>query len=125
MNQRIQLFILLSGLIVSPCSASLQKPSDGQFINYIHILFEWDQEPDADKYQIQVSQSESFDSILVPTLGVCGDQDRVTPPKLSEELAEGIKRSTLAYVEGAGHLANQEHPADFNDIVSRFVKSII
>jgi hypothetical protein len=64
MNQRIQLFILLSGLIVSPCSASLQKPSDGQFINYIHILFEWDQEPDAEKYQIQVSQSESFDSIL-------------------------------------------------------------
>ena len=64
MNQRIQLYILLCGLIVSPCAASLQKPSDGQLINYIHVLFEWDQEPDAEKYQIQVSQSESFDSIL-------------------------------------------------------------
>ena len=73
----------------------------------------------------ETDHRDSLDSILVPTLVVCGDQDRVTPPKLSEELAEGIKRSTLAYVEGAGHLANQEHPADFNDIVSRFVKSII
>ena len=73
----------------------------------------------------ETDHRDSLDSIVVPTLVVCGDQDRVTPPKLSEELAEGIKRSTLAYVEGAGHLANQEHPADFNDIVSRFVKSII
>ena len=73
----------------------------------------------------ETDHRDSLDSILVPTLVVCGDQDRVTPPKLSEELAEGIKRSTLAYVEGAAHLANQEHPADFNDIVSRFVKSII
>ena len=54
----------------------------------------------------------------------CGDEDRVTPPKLSQELAEGIKGSTLAYVKGAGHLANQEHPADFNDIVARFAKSL-
>ena len=42
----------------------LIRPSGGQELNYIHILFEWDQEPDAEKYQIQFSQTESFDPIL-------------------------------------------------------------
>jgi len=72
----------------------------------------------------ETDHRDSLASIVVPTLVVCGDEDRVTPPKLSQELAEGIKGSTLAYVKGAGHLANQEHPADFNDIVARFAKSL-
>jgi len=42
----------------------LTRPSAGQVLNYIHILFEWDQEPDAEKYLIQVSLTESFDPIL-------------------------------------------------------------
>ena len=67
MNQRIQLFILLSGLIISPCSASLQKPINGHFINYIHVLFEWDQEPNASHYEIQVAQTESFEPVLFST----------------------------------------------------------
>ena len=42
----------------------LTRPLEGQVLNYIHILFEWDQELDAEKYQIQVSETDSFDLIL-------------------------------------------------------------
>tara|TARA_Y100001970_G_scaffold182765_1_gene222279 strand:+ start:21746 stop:22525 length:780 start_codon:yes stop_codon:yes gene_type:complete len=73
----------------------------------------------------ETDHRDSLASIVAPTLVVCGDEDRVTPPKLSLELAEGIKGSTLAYVEGAGHLANQERPDVFNAIVLDFVNSLI
>lgn len=53
--------------MVLPCYASLQKPSDGQLLNYIHVLFEWDQEPGASHYQLQISESDSFDPILFST----------------------------------------------------------
>ena len=40
------------------------KPIDGSSLNYTHVLFEWDQIADAVEYQIQISTSSSFSSIL-------------------------------------------------------------
>ena len=40
------------------------RPSNGQIINYTHVLFEWDQEPDAIEYHVQVSTDQSFDQIV-------------------------------------------------------------
>ncbi|SVC87372.1 uncharacterized protein METZ01_LOCUS340226, partial [marine metagenome] len=52
----ISIFILAS----ASTFGDLILPSAGQELNYVHVLFEWEQEPDAEKYQIQVSQTESF-----------------------------------------------------------------
>ena len=46
----INIFILISFSI-----AGLLKPYDDQYISYVHILFEWEQEPDASEYNIQGS----------------------------------------------------------------------
>lgn len=67
---------------------------------------------------------DSLSSISVPTLVICGEEDRVTPPKLSAELQEGIPNATLAHVKDAGHLANQERPEAFNNKVSEFAQSL-
>ena len=40
----------------------LLKPYNNQTISYIHILFEWEQQPDAIAYQIQLSGSDSFEN---------------------------------------------------------------
>jgi 3-oxoadipate enol-lactonase len=60
-------------------------------------------------------------SIHVPTLIVVGDEDRVTPPLLSEEMHQAIPGSELAVIEGAGHLSNIEQPAAFNLALARFL----
>ena len=63
----IKHYKLLIWFVALPCYASLQKPIDGQLLNYIHVLFEWDQEADASHYDLQVSESESFEPILFST----------------------------------------------------------
>ena len=71
----------------------------------------------------EADHRDLLSSIDAPTLVICGEEDRVTPPKLSAQLAEGIPNSTLVHVEAAGHLANQEKPTDFNAEVSKFIRS--
>ena len=60
-------------------------------------------------------------SIHVPTLIVVGDEDRVTPRLLSEEMHQAIPGSELAVIEGAGHLSNLEQPVAFNLALARFL----
>ncbi|WP_051503898.1 alpha/beta fold hydrolase [Sphingomonas jaspsi] len=57
--------------------------------------------------------------IAVPTLILCGDEDSITPPSLSEELARLIPQSRLEILNGAGHLANAEQPKIFNEAIDR------
>jgi 3-oxoadipate enol-lactonase len=60
-------------------------------------------------------------AIDVPTLVICGAEDKVTPPALSEELAALIPNAQLRLVAGAGHLLNLEKPEEFNAAVERFI----
>ena len=62
-------------------------------------------------------------TIEVPTLVMVGSEDRVTPPKLSTQLAEGIPGAKLVKIAGAGHLANQERPEEFNRLVAHFLNT--
>ena len=66
-------------------------------------------------------QRDRAEQIRVPTLIVVGDQDLVTPPELSNELAELIPGSRLGAIEGAGHICNLEKPDEFNRMVEDFV----
>lgn len=59
--------------------------------------------------------------IGVPTLVVCGAEDKVTPPALSRELAALVPGARYAEIPGAGHLSNLEQPGAFNRLVGEFV----
>ena len=67
-------------------------------------------------------QRERAAAIRVPTLVLVGDQDKVTPPSLSEELAGLIPDAKLQVIAGAGHLANLEKPDEFNNAVEDFIR---
>ena len=69
-------------------------------------------------------QRERADEIRVPTLVICGAEDRVTPPTLSRELAHLIPGAQYEPIEGAGHLSNLERPAEFNTLVGAFVRGV-
>lgn len=63
-------------------------------------------------------------AIRAPTLVLVGDEDRITPPALSEELARLIDGARLETIATAGHLANLEQPAKFNREVAQFLSEI-
>ena len=59
--------------------------------------------------------------IRVPALVLVGDEDLVTPPDLSKELADLIPNARMQVMSGAGHLGNIEKPADFNATLDQFL----
>ena len=62
--------------------------------------------------------------IDVPTLVLCGSEDKVTPPSLSEELTRLIPGARIQLIPRAGHIANLEKPDAFNRAVEAFVGSL-
>ena len=69
-------------------------------------------------------QKERAAAILAPTLIICGDEDAITPPSLSEELAALIPHSRLRIIEGASHLANLDSPDEFNRSIEDFLSQL-
>jgi 3-oxoadipate enol-lactonase len=66
-------------------------------------------------------QRERVRAIRVPTLILCGDDDRPTPPELSRALQAMIAGSRLEMIAHAGHLTNFEQPDVFNRFVDAFL----
>jgi 3-oxoadipate enol-lactonase len=62
-------------------------------------------------------------SIRVPTLVVCGREDRATEPEHSQRIASAIAGATLVLVDGAGHVSALEQPRAVNDALVPFVAS--
>src|SRR6476646_700470 len=67
-------------------------------------------------------QRERIAEIRVPTLIICGQEDKPTPPELSRALHEMIPHSRLEMIPNAGHLTNLEKPAEFNARVTEFLE---
>ncbi|MBA2467526.1 MAG: alpha/beta fold hydrolase [Sphingomonas sp.] len=66
-------------------------------------------------------QRDRVAAIDVPTLVLVGAEDTVTPPELSQALADAIPGAELHVLAGAAHLSNIERPGDFNTAVEVFI----
>jgi pimeloyl-ACP methyl ester carboxylesterase len=53
-------------------------------------------------------------TIACPTLVLVGDGDQLTPPKLAEEIAAGIRGARLVVIPDCGHLSTLERPQAVN-----------
>jgi pimeloyl-ACP methyl ester carboxylesterase len=62
-----------------------------------------------------------LDQVKVPTLILVGDEDKMTPIRFSEELAEGIEGSELEVVKASGHMLAIEQP----EVVAKMVRGFI
>ena len=67
------------------------------------------------------SAAEYLSDIDVPVLVVAGEQDRFTPPRLSEKMAQLIPGAECLMVEAATHTAPIEQPTLINLNIRRFV----
>lgn len=64
-------------------------------------------------------------TITVPTLIVAGDEDALIPLSQAHIMHDGIARSRLEVIAGAGHLPNVERPASFNHVLGEFLASLL
>ncbi len=63
--------------------------------------------------------------LSLPVLVVCGKDDLVTPPILSEELAALIPGAQLAWIEGAGHMVPMEQPVALAEHLKKLIASVV
>jgi 3-oxoadipate enol-lactonase len=63
---------------------------------------------------------DELPSLATPTLVLCGERDRANLP-LSQELAAALPDARFLTVPGAGHVANLDAPAAFNEAVGAFL----
>jgi pimeloyl-ACP methyl ester carboxylesterase len=62
-------------------------------------------------------------AIACPTLVLVGDDDRLTPPALSHEMAAAIPGARLVVVPDSGHLSTMEQPDAVNHALIEWMKS--
>ncbi len=62
-------------------------------------------------------------TITCPTLVLVGDGDQLTPPKLAEEIAAGIRGAPLVVIPDCGHLSTLERPAAVNQALAEWMAS--
>jgi len=73
---------------------------------------------------------DKFDSmndiqrIKIPSLIVCGSDDRLTPVKYSEYLNKSILGSRLVVIQGAGHMVMIEKPDQVNKAIEEFLNDL-
>ncbi len=66
--------------------------------------------------------SRRLAEIVIPTLVLAGEKDKLTPPSLSQELARGITESELVVFPGAGHMMLLEQPDRSADLIDAWLK---
>ena len=65
--------------------------------------------------------TSNLQSISLPTLVICGEEDKLTPPDVMKAMSDKIKNSTFVTIEGAGHISPVEAATEFNNAIKRFV----
>jgi pimeloyl-ACP methyl ester carboxylesterase len=68
--------------------------------------------------------TETVSEIRVPTLVVCGDEDKMTPPEMSRYLNDRIPGAQLVLIRGAGHFVMLENVEAFNKALCAFAASL-
>jgi pimeloyl-ACP methyl ester carboxylesterase len=76
------------------------------------------------KSAIRNNLGEELNQIQMPTLLIWGKNDSVTPPFVAEEFHKLIPHSQLHFIDKCGHAPMMEVPAEFNDILENFLKSL-
>jgi len=67
---------------------------------------------------------DNVKKIRVPTLLICGSEDRMTPPNRSEYLRDQIEGAQLHVLEGAGHMVMVERPDEVASLLTGFLAQI-
>jgi 3-oxoadipate enol-lactonase len=65
--------------------------------------------------------TESLSKINIPTLVICGSEDKLSPPAVMKLMSEKISNSKFVLIEDAGHMTPIENPEKLNSVVKDFL----
>ena len=65
--------------------------------------------------------TESLSKINLPTLVICGSEDKLSPPHVMKEMADKISNSKFVLIENAGHMTPIENPQAVNRAIRDFL----
>jgi 3-oxoadipate enol-lactonase len=68
--------------------------------------------------------TSSLFQMILPTLILVGELDKLTPPSISQMMQSKLPNSELYIIPGAAHLSNLENPAEFNKHLLEFLKHL-
>jgi pimeloyl-ACP methyl ester carboxylesterase len=68
--------------------------------------------------------TDQLDQVQTPTLILVGEQDKMTPLRFSEELAEGISGSKLKVIPRAGHMVVLEQSERVTEWIRSFLEEV-
>jgi len=68
--------------------------------------------------------TEKVKKINLPSLVICGEEDKMAPPQLSRDIAANIIGAKTSFIKGAGHMVMMERPEEFNEALIAFAQSI-
>ena len=71
------------------------------------------------------NEMEYLNKIEIPTLVVCGEEDKMTPLRFSEYLAQHIRKAELVMIPDAGHMVQLEKPEEVAGALAPFLKKIL
>ncbi len=77
--------------------------------------------------EIIISRADSrprLGDLHMPVLALCGAEDALCPPVLSEEIVAGAPNATLAVIPGAGHFVLLETPEEANAAVLAWLDAL-
>lgn len=63
-----------------------------------------------------------LDEIAIPTLIICGEHDKLTPPLIMKEMHNKIKDSEFVVIPEAGHMSPIENPEEVNKSINDFLE---
>ena len=72
----------------------------------------------------QFDALDRLGGMTLPTLVLCGEEDRLTPVKYSEYLHEQIAGSQLIVIPDAGHMVVLEQPRATNEAIASFLHTL-
>jgi len=73
-----------------------------------------------DKFDIM----DQVHTIKLPTLAICGSEDKKTPVKYTKYLADKIEGATQVVIAGATHWVHIEKPKEVNQAIEEFLSSV-
>jgi len=68
--------------------------------------------------------TENLSKIKLPTLVICGSEDKLTPPETMQPMADKIPGAKFLIVEKAGHMTPIEQPDVINKAIKDFLVKI-
>ena len=76
------------------------------------------------KSAIRNNLGDELKEIKIPTLLIWGNNDTITPPFVGKEFNNLIPNSELHFIDKCGHAPMMEVPAEFNEILHKFLKKL-